>query len=77
MKLTHMFVAVSLSLMAGQALASEKKAAPAPNCEVGAKKKHVKDKAACEKDKGKWLEADKGAKPAEAAAEPKAEEKKP
>jgi hypothetical protein len=82
MRLTSMIVAVSLSLVASNALAGEKKAAPTPNCEVGGKKKSVKDKAACDKEKGKWLEADAkaaakpadAAKPAEAA---KAEEKKP
>jgi hypothetical protein len=82
MKLTSMIVAISLSLVAGNALAGEKKAAPAANCEVGSKKKHVKDKAACDKEKGKWLEADAkaAAKPAEAVkpGEPaSAEEKKP
>jgi hypothetical protein len=37
------------------------------NCEVKGKKVHVKDKAACDKKKGTWMEAAE-AKPADAAA---------
>lgn len=56
MKLSHVLVAASLALVAGQSLASEKK--DHANCEVAGKKKHVKDKAACEAEKGKWVEAE-------------------
>lgn len=72
MKFAHMIVAASLALVAGNALANEKK----PNCEVKGQAKHVADKAACDKEHGKWLEADaKAAKPADAAKP--AEAKKP
>lgn len=68
MKLSHVLVAASLSLVAGQALAGEKK--DHPNCEVAGKKKHVKDKAACEAEKGKWVEAEGKAAAGEHAAAP-------
>ena len=71
MKLVRAIVAVS-AIAASASFASEKKEGKkhgtTPNCEVGGKKKHVADQAACEKKKGKWLEAAvEGAAPAEAA----------
>ena len=54
MKLVRsLLVAMSVLGLAGSAMAAGK-----PNCEVKTKKVHVKDKAACEAKKGKWLEAD-------------------
>jgi len=66
MKLVRALVALS-ALAASAALASEKKHAGTPNCEVKGKKVHVKNQAACEKKKGTWLEATEAAAPAEAA----------
>ncbi len=66
MKIVNALVAVA-ALSAGVAMAADKKDHGTPNCEVGGKKAHVKDKAACEKKHGKWLEE------AAAAAAPAAE----
>lgn len=58
---------VSVALVgAGQAMAAGKAKAE-PNCEIKGKKKHVKDQATCEKDKGKWMGA--AAAPAAPAAD--------
>lgn len=68
-------LAVLAALSTGVAMAADKKDHGTPNCEVGGKKSHVKDKAACEKKHGKWMEeAAAAAAPAEApAAAPAAE----
>lgn len=67
MKLVRALVALS-ALAATAAVASGKKHAGTPNCEVKGKKVHVKSQAACEKKKGTWLEAaTEAAAPAEAA----------
>lgn len=76
MKLVNALATVA-ALSAGVAMAADKKAAAdhgTPNCEIGGKKSHVKDKAACEKKHGKFLEeASTAAAPAaEAAAAPAA-----
>ena len=59
-------VAVSMSAMtlSVASVAVAKGAKKEPNCEVKGKKEHVKDKAACDKKKGTWMEA---AAPAAAA----------
>jgi len=68
----NLLVAVSLVSVAGVAVASDAKS---PNCEIKGKKSSVKDKAACEAKKGKWLEVDATtAAPAAAPAEAPAEE---
>ena len=61
----NLLVAASLASVATYAVASDAKA---PNCEVKGKKSHMKDKAACEAKKGKWLEADATTAAAPAAA---------
>ena len=71
MKFANIIVAASLALVAGNALAADKNE---PNCEVKGQKEHVADKKACEGKQGKWLEAAKGATPAEAG---KTEQKHP
>jgi hypothetical protein len=48
---------VSMNLGAVAMAKDVKLAKSEPNCEVNGKKKHVKDKAACEKKKGTWIEA--------------------
>lgn len=66
----NVLVAVSMTAVAAStatvAMAKTKKAEP--NCEVGMKKEHLKDKNACEKKKGKWLAAGSETTPAAAAA---------
>lgn len=78
MKMLNALVAV-VALSAGVAMAAgAKKDGHTPNCDVGGKKSHVKDKAACEKKKGKWMEEAAAASapaegaPAEAAPAPEA-----
>lgn len=66
----NLLVAASLASVATFAVAADTKT---PNCEVKGKKSHMKDKAACEAKKGKWLEVDATtAAPAAAPAAPAA-----
>ena len=69
MKLVNALIAVA-ALSSGVSMAADKKVADhgTPNCEVGGKKLHVKDKGACEKKHGKFLE-DTAAAAAPAGAE--------
>lgn len=70
MKIVNALVAVA-ALSTGVAMAADKKDHGTPNCEVGGKKSHAKDKAACEKKHGKWME--EAAAAAAPAAAPAAE----
>jgi hypothetical protein len=68
MKLVNALIAVA-ALSSGVSMAADKKADHGtPNCEVGGKKSHAKDKAACEKKHGKFLEDTAAAAPADAPA---------
>lgn len=58
----------SIALAGTNALAKDGQKKPAPNCEVNGKKKAMKDQAACEKAKGKWLVAAPAPAPAPTAA---------
>ncbi len=48
-------ILASLALVGTNALAKGPAKKEDANCEVKSKKKHVKDQATCEKEKGKWL----------------------
>ncbi len=68
--LRNALIAVSMSALTltTASVALAKGAKKEPNCEVKAKKEHVKDKAACDKKKGMWIEASTPAAAAPAAA---------
>lgn len=67
--LRNALVAVSMSALTltTASVALAKGAKKEPNCEVKGKKEHVKDKAACDKKKGNWIEAATKAEAAPAA----------